>query len=403
MKSYASTLKKICQLIIIPDLIITEIKRALCRSMLHIVHARNIIGRKKMNLNISGYITPNTSYGIVTLNLLKSFVESGHSCSVFPSSDINRLDFGEYTSYVRDSLSSAETFSPNDISFRVAHQFDMANGIGFGLRVGYTFFEMDRLTKLEVAHLNSLDLVLVPSEWAKEVCVNSGVVSLISVCPAGYNPEIFFPVEYMPTECVFLSVGKWEHRKQQDQIVNAFSRAFVKSDEVKLIMSMDNPFIDLTLKKNSYKQKLGGQLQMVSRIKSHNDLARLMQQSYCFVAPSLAEGWNLPLLEAMACGKFNIATNYSGHTEFCDKNTTLLIDPTGKIPAVDGMWFRENSKTNCGEWITYDEDQLIEHMRAIYQTYKSGMILNNYAISRSLDFTWNNSTTKIIEELQEIC
>jgi glycosyltransferase involved in cell wall biosynthesis len=356
-----------------------------------------------MNLNISGYITPNTSYGIVTLNLLKAFVDIGHSCSVFPSSDISRLDFGEFTSYVRDSVASNEDFSPSDISFRVAHQFDMANGIGHGPRVGYTFFEMDRLTKLEVAHLNSLDLLLVPSEWAKEVCINSGVSAYISVCPAGYNPNIFYPIEYMPTECTFISVGKWEHRKQQDQIVDSFSKAFAKNDNVKLIMSMDNPFMDLSEKKNRYKSVLGTKLQMIGRLKSHNDLARLIQQSYCFVAPSLAEGWNLPLLEAMACGKFTIATNYSGHTEFCDKNTTLLLEPTSKIKAVDGMWFRENSKTNCGNWITYNEEQLVNHMRSVYQTYKSGATLNYNAIDKSSSYTWENSAKRCVEKFEEIC
>jgi len=356
-----------------------------------------------MNLNLSGYITPNTSYGIVTLNLLKSFVDIGHSWSVFPSSDISRLDFGEFTSYVRDSLASNEDFSPNDISFRVAHQFDMATGIGSGPRVGYTFFEMDRLTKLEVTHLNSLDLVLVPSEWAKQVCIDSGVASFVSVCPAGYNPEVFSPVEYMPSECVFLSIGKWEHRKQQDQIVDAFYNAFNKNDNVKLIMSMDNPFMDLSDKKNKYKVKLGNQIQIISRVKNHYDLARLIQQSYCFIAPSLAEGWNLPLLEAMACGKFSIATNYSGHTEFCDNNTTLLLNPTGKIPAFDGMWFRENSKTNCGNWITYDKDELIQHMRSIYQTYKSGLVLNYNAIDKTSECTWNNTAKRAVEKFEDIC
>jgi glycosyltransferase involved in cell wall biosynthesis len=207
----------------------------------------------------------------------------------------------------------------------------------------------------------------------------------------------------MPSECSFLSIGKWEYRKQQDQIVEAFSKAFTKSDNVKLYISMDNPFIDISEKKNKYKATLGPKVNIIDRVKNHAVLARLIQQSYCFVAPSLAEGWNLPLLESMACGKFTIATNYSGHTEFCDKNTTLLLEPTGKVPALDGMWFRENSKTNCGKWITYDEEQLVDHMRTIYQTYKSGATLNYNAIDKVSDLTWNNAAQRIVESFQEIC
>ena len=356
-----------------------------------------------MSMNISGYITPNTSYGIVTLNLIKAFVDLGHSCSIFPTGDLNRINFGEYSSYVRDCILASEEFSPNDISFRVAHQFDMATGIGFGPRVGYTFFEVDRLTKLEVNHLNSLDLVLVPSEWAKQVCIESGVAAHVSVCPAGFDPKIFKPVHYMPKECVFLSVGKWEVRKQQDAIVEAFYSAFTKHDNVKLIMSMDNPFMDISEKKNKYKARLGSQINFIDRVASHAHLARLMQQSYCLVAPSLAEGWNMPLLEAMACGKFTIATNYSGHTEFCNESTTLLIEPASKVPAIDNMWFKENSKTNCGNWITYDIDELTEHMRSIYRTYRNGIVLNDNAINNSLDYTWENSAKRIVEKFEEIC
>ena len=198
-----------------------------------------------MKINISGYITPNTSYGIATLNLIKAYIDIGHTCAIFPNSDLSRTDFGEYTTYVRDCILAGEDFSPNDISLRIAHQFDMATGIGFGPRVGYTFFEVDKLTKLESTNLNSLDLVLVPSEWAKQVCIDSGVNTYISECPAGYNPNIFKPVEYIPKECVFLSVGKWEVRKQQDAIVEAFYNAFSNNDNATLIMSMDNPFMDL--------------------------------------------------------------------------------------------------------------------------------------------------------------
>lgn len=356
-----------------------------------------------MNMNISGYITPHTSYGIATLNFLRAFVDLGHSCSLFSTGDLSKIQFGEFTTYVRDTLLNSENFSPNDISLRFAHQFDMATGIGFGPRVGYTFFEMDQLTKLEVNHLNSLDLVLVPSEWAKEVCIKSGVESYISVCPAGYDPNIFRPIDYMPKECVFLSVGKWEKRKQQDQIVEAFSKAFSPKDNVKLILSMDNPFFDTSEKKNKYKAKLANQINIVGRLQKHSDLARIIQQSYCFVAPSLAEGWNMPLLEAMACGKFTIATNYSGHTAFCDESTTLLINPSGKEKAIDGMWFKENSKTNCGDWITYNVDDLVDHMKSIYQVYQSGVSHNNFAIEKSKRYSWANSAQIILDKIKEKC
>ena len=352
-----------------------------------------------MRINLTGYLTTSTSYGLVTLNLLKSLTDLKNEVAIFENIGDGSM-FGEYQSYVRDSSLLSKNFDARSPSLRIAHQFDMAPSIGRGTRFGYTFFEVDELTSLELNHLRSLDHLIVPSKWAADVCLNSGLY-LPEVCPAGYDDSIFKPVEYMPESCVFLSVGKWEVRKQQDQIVMAFHKAFTKKDNVKLWLSCNNRFIKTFVdeKKLRYKSLLGDKLHLFDYFNSHKDLARIMQQSYCFVAPSLAEGWNLPLLEAMACGKFNIATNYSAHTEFCTKETTTLIEPTGLVPAVDNMWFKEGSETNNGKWCSYNEDDLIESMRSIYKQYQDGLIINDSGIKQAVNFTWKKSAEKISQTI----
>lgn len=342
-----------------------------------------------MNLNLSGYITTGTSYGLVTLNLLKSLTDLEVDVATH---GISQEDYKEFTPYVRKSAQLAKKFDYNAPSLKIAHQFDMATGIGFGPRFGYTFFEVNNLTDLECNNIKSLDELIVPSKWASEVCLDSGLFPP-HICPPGYNEQVFRPIDYMPKKCIFLSVGKWEVRKQQDQIVRAFAKAFGAGDNVALWMSCDNKFIKdfVEEKKKLYKNFLGEKLTLINYLPSHNDLARLMQMSYCFVAPSLAEGWNLPLLEAMGCGKFNIATNYSAHTEFCDSQSTILIEPTKLVPAIDNMWFKEGSETNNGKWCSYNEDDLVEAMRVAYRKYQDGTILNNEARENAQKFTWIKS------------
>jgi glycosyltransferase involved in cell wall biosynthesis len=353
-----------------------------------------------MEINLTGYITNQTSYGLVTLNLLK---EMDRYCSAINLHSSPQGDCGEFNALVRKKNDIAPMFDICAPSLRIAHQFDMAIGIGLGKRYGYTFSELNRLTPIEKNHLNSLETVIVPTGWQAEVYRQNGVDSRIEVCNAGYNDDIFTPCKYMPPKCVFLSIGKWEVRKQQDQIVTAFHKAFSEQDNVELWLSCDNKFIKefVDEKKRAYKDLLGDRLKIIGRVQSPFDLARIIQQSYCFVAPSLAEGWNLPLLEAMACGKFSIATNYSGHTEFTNKDTTHLLQPTGLVPAVDNMWFRENSPTNCGEWCSYSEDDLISAMWTVLEDYKSGKILSAPAELMAKKFTWSNAAktmTSILEE-----
>jgi glycosyltransferase involved in cell wall biosynthesis len=341
-----------------------------------------------MRLNLSGYITTGTSYGLVTLNFLRSLTDLGINVATH---GVSQEDYKEFTPYVRNSALKAKDFDFRAPSLRIAHQFDMATGIGQGIRFGYTFFEVNNLTDLEYNHLKSLDQPIVPSKWASDICFDSGLSP--EVCPPGYNEDVFKPMDYIPQKCIFLSVGKWEVRKQQDQIVRAFGKAFGNNDNVALWMSCDNRFIKefVAEKKRAYKNFLGDRLHLIDYLPTQNDLARVMQMSYCFVAPSLAEGWNLPLLESMGCGKFNIATNYSAHTEFCDAQSTILIEPTGLVPAVDNMWFKEGSETNNGEWCSYNEDDLVEAMKIAYQQYQDGVILNNEALKNAQKFTWLKS------------
>lgn len=353
-----------------------------------------------MKINLTGYITLATSYGLVTLNFLKGLTDLKHEVSIFENIGDGSA-FGPFQPYVRDSSLLAKSFDADAPCLSIRHQFDMAPSIGRGPRIGYTFFEVNKLTKLELHHLRSLDQLIVPSKWAADVCMNSGL-SLPEVCPAGYDDSVFTPVDYMPKSCIFLSIGKWEVRKQQDQIVMAFNKAFGPKDNVKLWMSCNNrfikPFVDE--KKRVYKELLKERIQLFDHFPNHGDLARIIQQSYCFVAPSLAEGWNLPLLESMGCGKFNIATNYSAHTEFCDAQSSTLIEPTALVPALDNMWFRENNETNCGEWCSYNEDDLIEAMREIYKKYQEGKTLNNNALNNARKFTWAQSSKKMIDCIQ---
>jgi glycosyltransferase involved in cell wall biosynthesis len=327
-----------------------------------------------------------TSYGIVFSNILKELQKMGE-IYVFPIGNI-----------ARDTMPfTIGRLAPNlDLPcLKVWHQFGMNESVSSGFKAGYTFFEMDELTKWELNSLNCLDHLICPTAWQAEVCHNSGYSGDISVIPPGFDPEIFKPIQYFPKKCVFLSIGKWEVRKQQDVIVAAFSKAFPKNEEVSLWMSCENRFLGEEFnkkKKRQYEQLLQDRVRVISRLSSHEEIARLIQQSYCFVAPSLAEGFNMPLLESMACNKEVIATDYSGHTEFItDKCCKIQI--TGKERADDKMWFNRNEFQNCGSWATYDFDDLVDAMRFTYEKWRGGVVSGTADDVKQ--FTWSSTAKDI--------
>ena len=176
-----------------------------------------------MNLNLTGYITTSTSYGLVTLNFMRSLMDLNVNVATHGIS--HNEDYGVYDAYVRKSSLTAKHFETEAPCLSIKHPFDFAQSVGCGPRIGYTFFEVNKLTSLELNHLRSLDKLIVPSMWAADICIAHGIANT-EVCPAGYDDTIFTPIDYIPKSCIFLSVGKWEVRKQQDNIVKAFAKAF---------------------------------------------------------------------------------------------------------------------------------------------------------------------------------
>ena len=71
--------------------------------------------------------------------------------------------------------------------------------------------------------------------------------------------------------------------------------------------------------------EIGHKVRFIDRVGTHQEVYNIMSRVDCGVFPSRAEGWNLELLELMACGKHVITTDYSAHTEFCTEENAMLI------------------------------------------------------------------------------
>ncbi|MBM3571383.1 MAG: glycosyltransferase family 4 protein, partial [Alphaproteobacteria bacterium] len=76
------------------------------------------------------------------------------------------------------------------------------------------------------------------------------------------------------------------------------------------------PDIDFGTKLRALKLRRPERLLFIPPIRDHWRIAGLYTSCQAFVAPTRAEGWGLPIIEAMACDLPVIATGYSGLTEF---------------------------------------------------------------------------------------
>ena len=310
-----------------------------------------------------------------------------------------------YIPILKECVNNAQMPDFQAPSLRVWHQHDMCQFVGSGEKIGFPIFELDTFTDQEKHHLSNLDRLFVCSEWAKQVVheqIPTIKKSRVNVIPLGVDRDIFQESDISREETIFFNCGKWEVRKGHDFLIEAFLEAFTPEDNVELWMMCHNPFNNdeenLSWEQKYKQSPLGDKIRIIPRQTTQKDVYNIMQQVDCGVFPSRGEGWNLELLELMSCGKHVIATNYSGHTEFCNKDNCLLIDVEEKEEAVDDKWF-----FGQGKWAKLGEKQMKQtsyYMSAIHRAKSRNTLERNTdCVKTAKRFSWQNTAKEIINAI----
>lgn len=102
------------------------------------------------------------------------------------------------------------------------------------------------LSLREVALCNKLDFLFVPSNFVKNVAIDSGVKAPIRVWPHGVDTSVFYPMSNQAGKgtdeiYAFLFVGVVQERKGVEELLTSFERAFDKGErDVRLIIKSSN-------------------------------------------------------------------------------------------------------------------------------------------------------------------
>ena len=351
----------------------------------------------KMNKLILQAPINNLGYGVAAYNILKQLYLSGDQVALFP---IGKPEFVDEC--VSSSIMNTQKCQTDIPSVKIWHQNDVHGHVGKGEHIGFPIFELTKFNDLEVVSMNHCDRLFVCSKWAKEIIEQNGIDKEVHVVPLGVDTEIFQPHKSGRKPTIFFNCGKWEKRKGHDIILECFNTAFRSDDNVELWMMCDNPFIgDMNAKwQEIYKNSpMGHKIRIIPRQKTHKDVYNIMKQTDCGLFPARAEGWNLELLEMMACGKAVIASNYSAHTEFCNNENCMLIDIDTMEEAYDGVFFGGGQ----GEWASFSESSkchMIYHMRDFHKMKSSGWEQNQAGVETAQKFTWKNSSQELLNGLR---
>ena len=76
------------------------------------------------------------------------------------------------------------------------------------------------------------------------------------------------------------------------------------------------------------------------------------------------------------------------------------MNPSGKIPVYDGMFFQEGTPYNQGNIYDFDEDEFIEACEKVIERVKASRV-NKEGLSLQEEFTYEKTTDSILEKIKE--
>jgi FMN phosphatase YigB (HAD superfamily) len=175
-------------------------------------------------------------------------------------------------------------------------------------------WEFGSLPEQWVRDLVGVDEVWVPSQYVRNVYIDSGVpVSKVFVVPNGVDTAKFNPQAApmkLPTvkKFKFLFVGGTILRKGPDVLLKAYLEAFTAADDVCLVIKDfggKTVYAGQTFEEKiraAQAQPNAPQILYLNDELAPDQLPGLYRACDCFVLPYRGEGYGLPVVEAMACG-----------------------------------------------------------------------------------------------------
>jgi len=332
----------------------------------------------------------NHSWAIVAKSLARSFLSQGHQVDLVstdgPKDLFKQLQEGKLPQYVPADLASCFVEKPKDnydlqISYTLPHNFHKYLS-GTGKKFGIWCYEFPKIPPNLAKYHTAVDLILPPSEFAKQGFLNAGVPeSKLKVVHHGIDPWVPidpYPLKNKKSFRFFFNLGQSHLRKNIKGTIEAYYKAFTKDDDVCLVAKISKPPQGIQAYESpnyvlpdKILQELNNQYSNHPVVELITDYVPAIESLYqaCQVSYSLthAEGFYMPGLEAMAAGKMVICPRYGGQLDYCNDDNSLLVEgKVGRCPRAAQYW-EDNAKNT---WFEPDLDDAAIKLRLAHSQYQ---------------------------------
>ena len=310
---------------------------------------------------IEGPFDSSYSLSIVNQNLARGLAQNGVSVGLHSSEGPGDFDpdpqfLKEHTD-LNGFYEHAKSVAPEQVSVTSRNMYPPRADAMPSFLNGFHNFAWEE-TGFPIEHVvrfnQNLDFLTVTSEHVRDVMINNGVnVPIFTVgngidhwqtIEAGQQPEA--TTDAMSAGFVMLHVSSCFPRKGPDSLLEAYGKAFSKSDDVLLVIkSFDNPHNDIREQIAALQEKNPDYpaVHLILDDLSDSDLKALYERADLMVLPSRAEGFGLPIAEAILSGLPVITTGWSGGLDIARAGAVRLVDfdfahANSHLGAQESLW-----------------------------------------------------------------
>lgn len=359
------------------------------------------------------------SLGNVTLCLLKAAYRKGLAVDFVPVG--GNLDLSAWSlesafqSWLLDSANRfISNYNRNSTHLKIWHINGGQSWIG-GKRILLTFHECDAATEAEINIVKNTDKTFFCGEYSRDVFSDYGLLNIESF-NLGFDKDTFSPVEVTQPnggQINWLLAGKAEKRKHSYKLLELWIKKFGKrrgqtwkdGEKHFLNVAITNPFFNNPELQNFHNQQIANiignnhywNVHFHPWMQTNAEVNKLLNITDIDITGlSGAESWNLPAFNATCLGKWSAVLNATGHKSWANRENAVLVNPNGKAPLVDNIFFQPNAPFNNGNFYTFKDEDVLTAFDKLAKLAKTP---NKSGLELQTKFTYEQTLDDILSKI----
>lgn len=208
----------------------------------------------------------------------------------------------------------------------------------------YTFLESSHMQVSWAEKANQFDFLMVASKANAQAMLNSGVTKPIIVCGLPCDADVYkkeytpYRIENVGDRTIFYNVCQLTNKKGIDSLLRAYFAAFWdKPDEVLLVLKT---YVQMQNRNNEHEQVKNYIQNIRQRCRipadrfppvlplvftmTDDEIHGLHTRGDAYICSSRAEGWCVPVFDALSHGKTVITNNAGGLGDYVTQDNALI-------------------------------------------------------------------------------